>query len=198
MPQLTITTQPSEEPVSTAELRSHCRIDITDENTLLDTYQKAARITCENLTRRAFVTTTFKLTLDCFPSGWIGPCNWNPIWLPRADVIAVTSITYVDTDGTTQTLASNQYQVTTGHPAKVTPAYGCQWPVTRTQPDAVNVTFTAGYGAASAVPENIKLAIKHLVSHWYNNRSKVEVGTIATEIPWTCEALLASSLWGQN
>lgn len=193
---LTITTPPSEEPVTTSELRAHCRIDINDENTLLDTYEKAARISLENLTRRAFVTTTFKLTLDGFPMFQQGWYYNNPIWLPRADVIAISSITYVDANGSTQTLASNQYQLTTGHPAKVVPAYGTSWPTTRYQPDAVSITFTAGYGAATAVPENVKLAIKHLVSHWYNNRSKVEVGTISSEIPWTCEALLSNEYWG--
>lgn len=194
---LFITSQPSEEPVSTAELRAHCRIDINDENTLLDSYQKAARISLETLTRRAFVTTTFKLTLDDFPRCVNYWYFQNPIWLPRADVIAISSITYVDSNGSTQTLASNQYQLTTGHPAKVVPAYGLNWPTTRNQPDCVSVTFSAGYGAATAVPENVKLAIKHLVSHWYNNRSKVEVGTISSEIPWTCEALLSNEFWGQ-
>jgi uncharacterized phiE125 gp8 family phage protein len=90
---------------------------------------------------------------------------------------SVTSIIYVATDGTSTTLATTEYQVdATTEPGRVAPAYGKIWPVTRAQMSAVTVVFVAGYGAASAVPDLIKTAMRLLVGCWYEQRepSKVE------------------------
>jgi hypothetical protein len=48
------------------------------------------------------------------------------------------------------------------------------WPTTRDQINAVIVTFVAGYGAASAVPQYAKTAVKHLIGLWYLHREPDE------------------------
>jgi len=68
---------------------------------------------------------------------------------------SVTSITYVDTDGTTQTLAANQYQVDAASiPARIVPAYAVVWPTTREQLNAVTIRFAAGYTTVPACIKN--------------------------------------------
>jgi len=58
---------------------------------------------------------------------------------------------------------------------------------------AVNVTDEGeGTHFLGMVPENLKLAIKLLVSHWYENREPVNIGNIVNEISLTVNSLLSA------
>ncbi len=84
----------------------------------------------------------------------------------------MTSITYTDNDGVTQTVATSVYNVdATAHPGMVSLAFGQYWPYARRQAASVQVTFVAGYGAASAVPELLKTALRKQVCDWYDDRT---------------------------
>jgi hypothetical protein len=54
----------------------------------------------------------------------------------------------------------------------------------------------AGYGAASAVPDDAKQAILLLASHWVENREAVLSGTISKEIELSYTALTDRLKWG--
>jgi len=41
------------------------------------------------------------------------------------------------------------------------------------------------------VPESIRQCIRLLVTHWYTNRSAVNVGTTSTEIPMAAQSLIS-------
>jgi uncharacterized phiE125 gp8 family phage protein len=117
--------------------------------------------------------------------------------LPKAPVTSVTSVTYLDTSGVSQTWSSSLYltDLPTGpHAARarITPAYAQYYPSTYDVPNAVTVRFVAGYTNADAVPMAIKAAMLFLIGHWYMNRSAVAIGSnnIPTAIPMTVEALL--------
>lgn len=196
------TAAPTEEPVSLAMARLHCRVDGAEEDALLGTLIAAARQWCESWTGRALCTQTWRLSLDRFPltrgeglaqrEQWgDAPGTGGVIRLPRPALIAVTAVEYVDTAGVLRTLAADQVLVGADEePARLTPAYGLIWPVPRWQADAVRVTYTAGYGAAAAVPEAIKQAMLLLVGHWYRNREAVALGTTSTPVQFSVEALL--------
>lgn len=157
---ISVVTGPTEEPVSLATVKDHLRHTITEEDGLLAGYILAARQYAENETRRAFVTQTCDYTIDC---GW--PCKvrdgyWRTrIELPYAPVSSVTSISYVDGNGATQTLASDQY-VLGGNDsyAYIDPAYNIMWPTVRNQAAAITVRFIAGWSAAN-VPDPLRTAI---------------------------------------
>jgi hypothetical protein len=70
---LTIITAPTVEPVTVAEAKEHLNIaaGVTADDSLLASYIKAARRHGENITRRAFVSTTFELVLDEFPGAFV-------------------------------------------------------------------------------------------------------------------------------
>ena len=61
--------------------------------------------------------------------------------------------------------------------------------------NAVNVTFVAGYGGASAVPSSFKQAIQLLAGHWYENREAVSEVAFK-EVPFAVTCLLESERWG--
>lgn len=184
---LTRTVEPALEPITLVEAKAHLRVDDTTEDDYITALITAARMHCESLTERQFNTATYVLRLDEFPIR----CT-DVVRLPRPNLIAVSGITYTDSDGTTQTLSSTLYQVDAASlPGRLMPAYGQVWPVTRPDLNAVAITYTAGYGATAAlVPLPIRHAIKLLVSHMFENREPVVVGTITSEIPMTVKSLL--------
>ena len=90
---------------------------------------------------------------------------------------SVTSITYLDTDGATQTLAADQYVVDAiSQPARISRAYNVDWPDTRVQNNAVKVRFVAGYGVASAVPQCIKSWMLIRIATLMENRQQIVIG----------------------
>lgn len=185
---LSVVTAATSEPVTVDEFKLHARISVdSEENALLESYLKAARKFCETHTRRAFITQTWRLSLDCFPC---------VIHVPMPPLQSVSSIAYIDSAGDSQTLASSAYQVDTyTEPGRIREAYGYTWPATRTQSNAVTVQFVAGYGAASAVPDTIKTAIKLVAASLYRNRESV--GEVQLQhVPHGALTLLGVESWG--
>lgn len=194
--------QPAAEPVSLTDAKLHLRVDFPDDDALISALIVAARQQAEMITRRVFVTQQWAFALDAFPNpgsvfssaNWYGP-QWSnspgpltmapqtgktgyEIRVPLAPLVSVDSLQYLDTDGVLQTLAPSAYKVDTfGEPSKIVPAYATGWPATRTEINAVQVTFTAGYGAASAVPEGIKRWMLLMVGALYENREMVAAMT---------------------
>ena len=180
-----VTSDPSVEPITTAEAKTHLRIDSSDEDTLIGNYITAARKLCENLARRSFITQTITMKLDGFSGG--------EILLPRSPAQSVTSIQYIDTDGATQTWSSSLYDVdVNSNPARVTPIYDEDFPDTRAEANAVTVTFVAGFGDATTdVPEEIRLLIRLMVGHWFENREMTTPQKLE-ELPLGFQALISS------
>lgn len=181
-----VTSEPSVEPITTAEAKTHLRIDSSDEDTLIGNYVTAARKLLEKLTRRSFITQTITMKLDSFSGG--------EILLPRSPAQSVTSIQYVDTDGATQTWSSGLYSVdTNSHPARVTPIYDEDFPDTQAVSNAVTVTFVAGFGDATTdIPEDIRLLIRLLVGHWFENREATTI-TQLHQLPLGLQMLVAGA-----
>lgn len=150
--------------ISVAEAKLHLREDGAENDTLIDVYIRAAAEAAEQLTGRAIMPQTWELTLDAFPTALL---------LTRTPVASVTSVKYIDTDGTLQTLDSSLYQVDNFDDfssAKVVPAYSTSWPEARLLPNAVAVRYLAGYATAGDVPSSIKDWIYLQVGAMYANR----------------------------
>lgn len=161
---LTQTVAPTAEPVSLEEAKAFLRVDGSDDDGQIATLLAAARSYHEIGTKRQFVTATWRQTLSEFPY-----CGDARVWLYWAPIQSVTSITYLDTAGATQTLSSSLYQVVADpEGGYVLPAYNQSWPTIREQEEAITITYTAGYGAASAVPQALKQSILMLLRHWFD------------------------------
>lgn len=185
---LSLVVGPKVEPVSLDEARLHCKVDDGFEDALIQAWIRAAREHVEQFTGRALITQTWDLKLDAFPCG--------AIWLPKPPVSAVSSITYIGTDGIATAWSSSLYD--TDLPsgpeaarARIEPAYGQTYPSTRDVLNAVVVRFVCGYGAAAAnVPAAIKAAMLLLIGHWHVHREATIVGTSAVELPMAVSSLL--------
>ena len=185
---LRIITQPSVEPITLAEAKLQCRVEttFTADDDLLNALITAVRQQVENLTRRALVQQTLELTLDCFPASGV-------IELPRPPLQSVTSVKFIDTDGTLTTVPASEYQVDTyREPGLVMPAYLESWDATRSDFNAVQVRYVAGYASGSpqdavGLVENIPQALKHWmkvrINTLYNQREGINIGNTVSEIP---------------
>ena len=161
---LKLITAPSTYPVTLAEAKLHCRVDIADDDTLITALITAATEMAEQKTGRAIMTQTLELTLDAFPEAFE---------LTRVPVQRITSVKYYDTTGTQQTLSNTLYALDAADDfgfAYISPVYAGVWPNTRDQINAVAVRYVAGYADAASVPQSIKNWILLMVSTMYENR----------------------------
>ncbi len=145
---------------------------------LLNILIASARAHAEQELRRYLVTQTIDAKFDRFPDGsYIDFRTDKPAYQFRLPPLSsVTSITYVDIDGVSQTLATDQYLVdSSSAPARIEPAYGCSWPSTRDQANAVTIRFVAGYGAASAVPKSVKSWMLMRIATLWENREALSI-----------------------
>lgn len=190
---LTLVTPPTIDPISLSEAKAHLRVAIADDDGLIAGYILAAREHIENETRRAFLTQTWDYTIDyCWPCERVGGSYKRRIVLPRPPVQSVTSITYIDLNGATQTLAANQYKLAKADTGEwfIEPAYGVTWPSVRNEMAAVTVRFVAGYGANPGdVPEPLRQAILLLIGHFYENREAVGAANLI-ELPFAVASLV--------
>lgn len=209
------------EPVTLAEAKLHLRVTIPDDDAYIAGLIRAARRLCETYEKVSYLPTSWRAVYDGFPFGggyynrqlrqFYGafpgamgatfpgflPTNTGILELPRAPLVTVSSIVYLDSNGNTETLDPSNYVAAPGAPGRVSPAYGKIWPTTLPQIGAVQVNFVAGYGAtADDVPDNVKVAVKLLVGHLYENREEVAAGVSLAELPLGVAALLGPETWG--
>jgi len=184
---LKIVTEPAAEPVTTAEAKSHLRVDISTDDTLIGSLITAARQMTEQITRRTLITQTWELTEDDWPGG-------DTIVIPLPPLQSISSIKYTDDDGVEATFGTANYVVDTmSEPGRVRLTSGASWPSDTLQElNGVTIRFVAGYGTAgSAVPQAMRQAMLMLLGHWYENREAVLLsGAIPKEIPFAVDALL--------
>lgn len=186
MGSLTLKTGPASEPVSTAEAKTHIRVDITTDDTYIGTLIVAARARVEAFLRKSLITQTWEYRLNRFP---VSDCL--QIDVPMLPLIEVSTIKYIDSDGDEQTWDSAEYTVDIyNHIPRIVTAFSASWPTTREQINAVTITFTAGYGDDGDVPQDIKHAMLLLIGEMYENREESVTGTIVSKMPTTAENLL--------
>jgi uncharacterized phiE125 gp8 family phage protein len=163
--------------ITVSEAKAHLRWTQPIEDDLIARLVAHATQLAQTRTRRQLVTATLAMRLDALPA-----CGL--IEIPLGPVQAVSSITYVDEAGATQTLASSLYDVDIySEPSRITIADGATWPSTKRRTNAVTVTFTAGYGAAAAVPDGIKSWMHLQVAALFRNREAFAQGVSVTELP---------------
>ena len=175
---------PSVEPVTTTTQKTFMRVDSSDEDTLIGNLAASARALFEDSTNRQCITATWQLKLTNWPTA--------EIVLPVSPLQSVTSVTYVDQDGDTQTWSTGDYDVfTASTPGRIRPKYDKDWPSdSRGGHDEITITFVAGYGdAATDVPDGILTCIHLVASSWYENREATQPVAL-TVMPLAVKSLM--------
>lgn len=180
-----LVTPPATAVVTTTEAKQWLRVDFTDDDTLVDGMITAAVATLEGrhgLLGRCLVEQTWRQDFD----GW---GEDGELRLPFFGVSAVV-VKYFDSDNVEQTVSSSLYELLEDEQGSyVSFLSDFSEPAVYARSDAVRITMTCGFGAATAVPEPIKVAIKMLVAHWYSRREAA--GDAQSETPMGVMHILA-------
>lgn len=204
------------EPVSLPQAKQHLHLeqDFTEDDALISAYISAARLMCEQETRRVFFNQTFILTLDSFPwfrgymsgtapasnHGYMNSWQGCEIKLPRPSCVSVESITFLDATGAVNTVPPTSYFVDVmSEPARIVPMYNTWWSTAPLYlPGSVQITYTAGtFGdglVINTIPATIQIAILLLVGHFYANREATS-DKVLTTIPLAVDSLLAGYVY---
>ena len=157
-------TEPTDnEPVCVDEVKRDVRIDFPDNDDIIrETIQAARQHIEEQLIWQALITQTAVDKFDDFGGELF--LHWNPVQ-------SITSIAYLDGDGTSQTLATSVYELAQDNGEGIVRLKDGQvWPTTQAHQDSVTVTYVAGFGDdAEDVPITIRKAIRVLAGAWYLN-----------------------------
>lgn len=165
------------------QLRRHCKIDpptsANDADDDLSAALAAAHATAQHHAGISIGSQTLELALDEFPEAGI--------LLPQGPVTSITSVTYVDTAGATQTLAGSAYSLDDySTPQWLLPAVDTEWPDTYATANAVKVRYLAG---AATIDGAVAQALRLLSGLYFDNRNAADKGAL-TEIPFGVQVLL--------
>jgi len=178
--------RPADEPVTLDEAKLDLRLDAYGspaehpDDALVESLITAARQLAENHINAKIAEWQLELRLPGF-------CQ--TILIPDMPLQSIDAVTYIDTNGATQTVDPALYELAGRPEAPVLrPVYGASWPTgVRAQDDAVRIRYTAGYTTGSPdtnpVPEVIKKAIRLIAGHMYENRENVVIGVSVAELP---------------
>lgn len=168
---LVLITPPAAEPVDITEVQTHLRV--SGQSTEITRLIKAARGVVERYLNRALITQTWDAYYD----------SWCDLKLPYPPLSITTApiVYYRDLDGAEQTLSSSLYHISKDEPAEIYRKDGVSWPdLQYANPNPVRIRCVVGYGAAgSSVPEEIKHAMKLIITDMYENRGTVVLGSVA-------------------
>ena len=153
---LQLTQEPIAEPLSLADVKTHLRVDIMDDDALIQALITSVRQYAETITRRAFIAQKWRYVIDSFPGPTLVGIPWGKVFtlpghaieLEKSRVRAVTAINFLDMTGAQQVMPSTDYVVDySSEPCRITPVFGKIWPIPMPQIAACSVDFIAGYAA---------------------------------------------------
>lgn len=180
----TLVTGVASELVSSATAKLQAKIDSTADDSLIAIYVAAARQWVEQMTGYGIGAQTWDYQQETWADEW---------YLPVAPLTSVASVKYFDASGVEQTLSASVYRVDlASEPGRIELVSGQTWPVLETGRGLpITIRYTAGFTSAN-VPTPLVQAILILAGHFYDQRAAVEMGTIATKVPFGVESLIAT------
>lgn len=159
---------PESLPVTLTETKTHLAVTDTGRDSLITGYLSAAVELVESFTRRKLITQAWDMILDC---------SIGDIALPFGRLQSVTSITYVDSAGSSRTVPALDYYVE----GIGTDAGKIRFLDTFSFPalydfEPVTVRFVCGFGdTGAAVPDVLKHAVLlHIENMWLGGDDNAE------------------------
>lgn len=164
------------EPLTLADAKNHLKLDdLAPDDALVTALIVAARETVENYTLLKLMPQTVTEYFDEFT---------DTLELSAAPLRAVSAVTYLDSNGQSQTLSEDIYKVQAyALLPRISRKAEKAWPTTRNEAQAITVTYTVGFDNADAVPAVLKSAMLLLIGHWYEKRED-SVRKMPTQVEW--------------
>jgi len=159
--------------------KSILRVDFDADDAVLAFYLDASQAFIERHTRRYLSPRALVKHLRGFTS--------DEVTLPFPPFNSLTSITYRDTAGATQSLTSSNYILETSGAITRVRFYGDLPDLDEDEP-RVSITWSAGY-AAGAVPTDLQLAVIRLAGTYYMNPEAVSMLNLMS-VPFGVKAVI--------
>ena len=211
-PRLRLVTDAASEPVTLADAKAFCRVDITDDDTLITSLITSARKRVEKDTGLALLTQTWVCVYDRWPdqaqNGMSGPW-WDGVRegpismlnssgvvrIPKRPFQSVTQIQIRDAYSSLTTVDPTLYFVeASDYMGRIIRKLGAVWPIVVMPPSsAIEITFKCGFDATpyTGIPDDLIQAVKFLIKNWYDQRDMIVDGR-ATPVPHSYDDLIAS------
>lgn len=168
--------------LSVADVKASQRISTSSEDGLIEALAIAAYDKFDGRygwLNRALLTQQWRMALPAFA---------DAIEIPLPPLQSVDLIRYRrGSDGAwvvlhepaaSPAVVSDVLHVVTGALAgRVERLTGKAWPEAQAHPEAVEITFTAGFGTAADIPAGIKRAMAMVAGHFYRHREETYEGT---------------------
>ncbi|KLK92717.1 hypothetical protein AA309_13715 [Microvirga vignae] len=156
---------PAVEPVTLLEMKAYLRVDGEAEDDLISGLIRAARLMVESASRRILIEQRWRLVMDRWPQD-------GKVLLPISPLLTVDGIKVIDAAGIATEVPAGSIEA---DPASDPPCILItNAPVPGRLRNGIEIALRAGYGASpDAVPTTLKLAIRILVAHWYENQGDV-------------------------
>jgi len=176
-----ITSEPAKEPVTKNEVKDQLGISDNAQDLVIERRITKARLWIEDYCERSLINQTIEFRFDNFQ---------EIIRVPRPNIVSVTSIKYIDGDGTETTIDSGEYVADTFDHV-IRNAYGYTWPTPRCEKNACRIVYVAGYGTSQDdVPDAIKDELINIVGHWINYQAQQQNGQFITQVPTAIRRIL--------
>lgn len=167
-------------------LKDHLRLgsgfsDDAMQDSLIESYLRAAMAAIEGRTGKALLSRRFKLALP----DWR---DMNEQALPVAPCSAIVSVVLVDAEDGGVTVASSRYRLVQDGSRPKLAAKGYLLPTVPTN-GRVEVIFEAGFGSGwGSVPADLQQAVLLLAAQYYENRN--DFTGAASGLPYPVTALI--------
>lgn len=172
------------------EVREHLRVDHSDDDAYITALIGAASTAVAERTERTIGLRTWELRLDS--KDVLYGCD---VRLPGPPLVEVTSASYRDADGISQTYATTDYRVfgiNAPHGGGLRMLTGALWPSLQCGPEALTIRYRAGY---AEVPEDIRHAVLLIIGQLYASRGEL-VKSDLMEDPGIKALLAPYRVWG--
>lgn len=160
-----IISEPNELPVTLQELKDYLRITSADEDSVLTAILKSSVTLAEAYTGRWFIS---RMARGSYPYPYIS--KFEPCCFVQIDRSPLQSVELVETFDGSNFIPFTDYKISFSDSySRIT---SDTFNVLRADctPFLIRVEFTAGYGDASMVPDQIKEAINNIAAGLYQSR----------------------------
>ena len=170
---LLLTTPPTAEPIVLADVKSHLRLYIPDDDAYITALITAARRAIESRYGLCLMRQSWALFADAWPEDGTFDI---PLW-PVQSIDGLTS--YADDDTPTTIDPASYYFDAASRPSRVALRRGRIFAQPARIINGLKLSFTVGFGVdATFVPQEIKQALMATIADWYQNRGDATGGTL--------------------